>query len=283
MTSTVQTQFDVGQDRLDWPTGLSGASSMLLGSLQRIHRPVCLTYWGNRRPLKQHAFPGLCDCPNCAVQTICANYLILFFFKNMPPPIDPSDEETSDRENSAPAHEPEPSSARSARAKKSLDHDVVENGGDDMEDEPQAVTGDVGEDEDEEADEDQEAEEEEYIVEEILDHAADKSGEVKFLVKWENYPAEEATWEPEENLVGSADEVLGHWEDHIARIDACEDEETNKLMIYLQWKNGQKTQHETKIVYQRCPQKMLQYYEQHVRIVKNPPERISTNGTPGPR
>lgn len=30
-----------------------------------------------------------------------------------------------------------------------------------MEDEPQAVTGDVGEDEDEEADEDQEAEEEE--------------------------------------------------------------------------------------------------------------------------
>lgn len=40
-----QSFYSVGQDRLDWPTGLSGASSMLLGSLQRIHRPVCLTYW----------------------------------------------------------------------------------------------------------------------------------------------------------------------------------------------------------------------------------------------
>jgi len=48
----------------------------------------------------------------------------------------------------------------------------------------------------------------------------------------------------------------GSWEDHIAHIDACEDEITNKLMVYLTWKNGQKTVHETKVVYQRCPQKV---------------------------
>lgn len=42
----------------------------------------------------------------------------------------------------------------------------------------------------------------------------------------------------------------------IASIDACHDENTGKLVVYLTWKNGHKTQHDTKIVYSRCPQKV---------------------------
>lgn len=64
----------------------------------------------------------------------------------------------------------------------------------------------------------------------------------------------------------------GSWEDHVASIDACHDEETGKLIVYLSWKNGHKTQHDTKIVYSRCPQKMLQFYEQHVKIVSPTPK-----------
>lgn len=48
----------------------------------------------------------------------------------------------------------------------------------------------------------------------------------------------------------------GSWEDHIAQLDACEDEDSGKLMVYLTWKNGHKTQHETSLIYQRCPQKV---------------------------
>jgi chromobox protein 1 len=48
----------------------------------------------------------------------------------------------------------------------------------------------------------------------------------------------------------------GSWEDDIADLDACEDEETGKLMVYLTWKNGHKTQHETSVIYKRCPQKV---------------------------
>jgi hypothetical protein len=48
----------------------------------------------------------------------------------------------------------------------------------------------------------------------------------------------------------------GSWEDHVAHLDACEDEDSGKLMVYLTWKNGHKTQHETNVIYQRCPQKV---------------------------
>ncbi|PKS11481.1 hypothetical protein jhhlp_003245 [Lomentospora prolificans] len=61
----------------------------------------------------------------------------------------------------------------------------------------------------------------------------------------------------------------GSWEDHIETIDACEDEATGKLVVFLNWKNGKKTKHSTEVVYKRCPQKMLRFYENHVRIVKH--------------
>ncbi|KXX83436.1 Chromo domain-containing protein 2 [Madurella mycetomatis] len=77
--------------------------------------------------------------------------------------------------------------------------------------------------------------------------------------------AKAASWKP----------PPGSWEDHIAQLDACEDEESGKLMVYLTWKNGHKTQHETQVIYQRCPQKMLQFYERHVRIIKRDPDADS--------
>lgn len=70
-------------------------------------------------------------------------------------------------------------------------------------------------------------------------------------------PATTKAWKP----------PAGSWEDEVQSIDACHDENSGKLIVYLTWKNGQKTQHETKVIYQRCPQKMLAFYERHVKIV----------------
>ncbi|KAI0204497.1 heterochromatin protein one [Astrocystis sublimbata] len=70
-------------------------------------------------------------------------------------------------------------------------------------------------------------------------------------------PASARAWKPPQ----------GSWEDHVESIDACHDENTGKLTVYLTWKTGQKTQHDTKVIYSRCPQKMLQFYERHVKIV----------------
>lgn len=191
----------------------------------------------------------------------------------------------------------------------------------------------VVDEEDEDGDEDDE-EIEEYIVESIKQHMIDETGNIKFQVKWEGYDSKkDLTWEPEENLAETADEILeeyykaiggreaafaesekaargkkrgrqstgargaaapakrsrknathpgatsppatkkwtppsGSWEDEIEKIDACEEEGSGKLVVYLNWKNGHKTKHETAVIYKKCPQKMLQFYEKHVRYVK---------------
>lgn len=54
----------------------------------------------------------------------------------------------------------------------------------------------VGE-EDEDDDEDEEAE---FNVESIQDHKFFK-GKLLYFIKWQNYPEEENTWEPEEHLL----------------------------------------------------------------------------------
>lgn len=58
--------------------------------------------------------------------------------------------------------------------------------------------------------------------------------------------AKQVAWKP----------PAGSWEDEIDELDACEDEESGKLMVYLTWKDGHKTQHETSVIYKRCPQKV---------------------------
>ncbi|KAK2771574.1 heterochromatin protein one [Colletotrichum kahawae] len=72
----------------------------------------------------------------------------------------------------------------------------------------------------------------------------------------------------------------GSWEEDVESIDACQDEVTGALVIYLNWKNGQKTKHPTEVVYKRCPQKMLRFYEKHIRIVKSEPEADADNHFP---
>ncbi|KAH7132700.1 hypothetical protein EDB81DRAFT_659907, partial [Dactylonectria macrodidyma] len=161
-----------------------------------------------------------------------------------------------------------------------------------------------------------------FIVETIKNHAIDKNGNLMFQVKWKGFESKkDLTWEPEDNLKVSGDEILneyfdviggrdkifeesnraaktkkrrrttngtfstrpkrlqrneahvgdktllaavkkwsppsGLWEDEIEKINACEEDDNGKLIVYLIWKNGQKTKHETQIIYKKCPQKVV--------------------------
>ncbi|KAK4081906.1 hypothetical protein Purlil1_11498 [Purpureocillium lilacinum] len=61
----------------------------------------------------------------------------------------------------------------------------------------------------------------------------------------------------------------GSWEDDIESIAGLDEEDGGKRMVYLAWKNGRKTKHPTTVVHSKCPQKMLQWYEKHVVIVRS--------------
>ncbi|KAL6892764.1 hypothetical protein HDV57DRAFT_513053 [Trichoderma longibrachiatum] len=258
----------------------------------------------------------------------------------MPPAL--SDEEASDYESAPPVKSSRNSASRSvsdaddastkprkngraAAAKKDLkevDDDV------DIDEDADVKDADEEDEEDEEG-----LEDDVFIVEAIKKHMIDEDGTLKFHVKWEGYDKKsDMTWEPEENLVESAGEILsaylesiggrekifeetqeasrgkkrgrttsatpgattkrsrrngthpgdsappatadkwsppaGSWEDEIQTIDACEDEGSGRLVVYLVWKNGRKTKHDTKVIYKKCPQKMLQFYERHVKIIR---------------
>ncbi len=47
--------------------------------------------------------------------------------------------------------------------------------------------------------------EEEYTVEAILEKRTNRKGKLEYLVKWENYPVSQSTWEPLEHLENSMD------------------------------------------------------------------------------
>ncbi|KAL7938452.1 hypothetical protein V8C35DRAFT_288119 [Trichoderma chlorosporum] len=251
----------------------------------------------------------------------------------MPPAL--SDEEASDYESAPPAkssRDSVSSEAGEAVAKPRRNGRVSKK--EEKEADVDVEIEDVDIDADEDEDEDGDLDEDVFIVEAIKKHMIDEDGTLKFHVKWEGYEKKsDMTWEPEENLVESAGEILsaylesiggrdkifeetqeatrgkkrgratstaaaaattkrsrkngthpgdsappataekwsppaGSWEDEIDTIDACEDEGSGRLVVYLVWKNGRKTKHDTKVIYKKCPQKMLLFYERHVRIIR---------------
>lgn len=61
----------------------------------------------------------------------------------------------------------------------------------------------------------------------------------------------------------------GSWEDEVDRVDTVEqrlDPKTGKSVKYgyLVWKRQNKTQHPLHLIFKKCPQKMLAYFEEHL-------------------
>jgi chromobox protein 1 len=60
----------------------------------------------------------------------------------------------------------------------------------------------------------------------------------------------------------------GSWEEQVAAIDTIEetldDKGVMQRFVYVLWSNGSKTRHQLGTVNQKCPQKMLEYYESHL-------------------
>lgn len=57
----------------------------------------------------------------------------------------------------------------------------------------------------------------EYEVDHIKDHRSTKKNGMQYLVSWLNYPPEEDSWEPAENLEGAQEAIDDYWKKENAR------------------------------------------------------------------
>jgi chromobox protein 1 len=74
----------------------------------------------------------------------------------------------------------------------------------------------------------------------------------------------------------------GSWEHEVSHVDTVEeakDPVTGKKTryAYLVWVNQKKTQHPLPHVYQKCPQRMLEYYESHLVFTNNDLDALNGN------
>ncbi|KAF3907875.1 hypothetical protein ABW21_db0200060 [Orbilia brochopaga] len=75
----------------------------------------------------------------------------------------------------------------------------------------------------------------------------------KNRIKQESGGVKEEEWEP----------PAGSWENDVLMIETLE-RNGEQFVCYIQWVNGKRTQHQLHVIYQRCPQKMLKFYESHL-------------------
>ncbi|KAI9361041.1 hypothetical protein BD770DRAFT_361519 [Pilaira anomala] len=127
----------------------------------------------------------------------------------------------------------------------------------------------------------------EYIIKDRIGN----NGEKLYLVKWVGFDESDNTWELEGKLLTEwpfvlkeykknpqaiqkknhfmdADQVFEYtnsvtdWESNVESITYVEKSKLSGLVVYVKWKNGLKSVHHSSEVYSKCPQKMLDYFEQ---------------------
>ncbi|KAB8224145.1 hypothetical protein BDV33DRAFT_11896 [Aspergillus novoparasiticus] len=79
--------------------------------------------------------------------------------------------------------------------------------------------------------------------------------------------AEAATETPDEGDADLPDWVprSKNWENEVQSVDTIlRDAETSTLIAYLHWKNGKKSKVSLETCYEKCPRKMLKFYEEHL-------------------
>lgn len=128
----------------------------------------------------------------------------------------------------------------------------------------------------------------------IIKHRTSEEGEVQYYVKWIGCDILDNTWESRDKLLAEwpfaiknyerdiknravpkpyeakadDDQVFQYtrsvtdWEAAVDCITYVEKSKLPGLVVYVKWKNGFKSVHHSTEVYSKCPQKMLDYFEQ---------------------
>ncbi|KAI9193231.1 uncharacterized protein BJ171DRAFT_532221 [Polychytrium aggregatum] len=62
------------------------------------------------------------------------------------------------------------------------------------------------------------------------------------------------------------------WEDDVESIEHVQQakDESRQLVVVLKWKDGKQTIHRSETIHEKCPKKLLVYYEGHLRFTRRP-------------
>ncbi|WRT68660.1 uncharacterized protein IL334_005639 [Kwoniella shivajii] len=83
---------------------------------------------------------------------------------------------------------------------------------------------------------------------------------------------EEEVWEFETTHIDSAAkyEDIPDWENTVQSVDTIDRSSENELVIYLTMVGGERVALPTEVAYLRCPQKILKFYEKHLKWKASP-------------
>ena len=108
---------------------------------------------------------------------------------------------------------------------------------------------------------------EEYEVECIRSKRRDRLGKFEYLVKWAGYGYQSSTWEPEENLRGTADEKVQRYEEVWRRIRGVGSEKVKLRKEYGRRKEDDITEREARLKERSCIDETNQNVDNKINCV----------------
>jgi hypothetical protein len=140
-----------------------------------------------------------------------------------------------------------------------------------------------------------------YEVESIVSHRYDGNKNLIYRVRWIGFGPDQDTSEPEDHLAGAPKALQMYWSNQVHHVQdtieqqeeeeevgldfplpdtdwnaeiaeflgVVEGTESTPYQLYIGWKNGARTLHTREEVREKCPMKLLDYFEQRSRLLPN--------------
>ncbi|RCN32912.1 chromo shadow domain protein [Ancylostoma caninum] len=136
---------------------------------------------------------------------------------------------------------------------------------------------------DKKKEEDEDSGDDVYVVEAVINKRKAKDGKVEYLLKWQGFPLEESTWEPEENV--ACHELIAEFERKRSKVEKKEPsagsekreekqlhriigltDSPGELHFLIKWKDPTADLVPAKEANVKYPQEVIRFYEERLKL-----------------
>ncbi|ETN76623.1 hypothetical protein RB195_008472 [Necator americanus] len=137
---------------------------------------------------------------------------------------------------------------------------------------------------DKKKDDDDDSGDDVYVVEAVINKRKAKDGKVEYLLKWQGFPLEESTWEPEENV--ACHELIAEFERKRGKVEKKEPstassekreekqlhriigltDSPGELHFLIKWKDHTADLVPAKEANVKYPQEVIRFYEERLKL-----------------